>query len=227
MRVEQFRSKFGEAELAHIRALSLGNMGRLKRKNPTVTGPNGPWEVINQPYFDSFSVAAGAAFPATTLFQAANKPLSQCNMELAGTLPGDQRLVVMAIRLHIANNTVPTDVANILQNVSFTLTVRKKPYLQVPAMYVPSGLGMNLSAVAQVGTAPAGVAVVLNSSNGAVNYSACLALSRPLPIDGGESFKVVLNPDTAFNMAAAAANPAGVGTTIYVYLDGELTRSVS
>src|SRR5579872_2390534 len=148
MRAEQFHSLF-ERE-AHVRALTLGNLGKLKRRNPTVTTASGPWEVINQPYYDSFSVAQGAAFPATTLFQTANKPTSQSNMTLAGQIPGDQRLVVMA---------------NILQNVSVVLTIRKKPMLEVPAMYIPSGLGMYLSAVAQVGTAPAGSAVVLNTSN--------------------------------------------------------------
>ena len=224
MRAEQFHSLF-ERE-AHVRALTLGNLGKLKRRNPTVTTQNGPWEVINQPYYDSFSIAQGAAFPATTLFQTANKPTAQSNMTLAGQIPGDQRLVVMAIRLHIANNTAPVDVANILQNVSVVLTIRKKPMLEVPAMYIPSGLGMNLSAVAQVGTAPAGSAVVLNTSNGAMHYAAIFALSRPFTIDGGESFSVKLNPDTGFNFSANTANPPGNGTTIYVYLDGELTRSV-
>ena len=224
MRAEQFHSLF-ERE-ARLRNLSLDNMGRLKLKNPTVTGPGGPWEVINQPYFDSFSVAQGAAFPATTLFQTANKVTAQSNMTLAGQLPGDQRLVVMAIRLHIANNTAPVDVANILQNVSMTLVIRKKPMLECPALYVPSGLGMNISAVAQVGTAPAGSAVVVNTSNGKTDYRAVFALSRPFTIDGGESFYLKLNPDTAFNFSANTANPPGNGTTIYVFLDGELTRSV-
>ena len=45
-------------------------------------------------------------------------------------------------------------------------------------------------------------------------------------LEQGETFQVVIVPETAFNFQANTTNPVGVGTTIRVALSGELYRSI-
>jgi hypothetical protein len=199
----------------------------LRMKNPSFPGAQ---EVITQPVYDSVSFAAAAAMAKTTLFQTpigqAGKTLAQTNMTQAGTLPAPQRLTVRSIQLGFANNTVITDVVNILENVSLTFIVGKKPMLEVPCHYLTAGCGGIVTAAAQVGTAPAGSAPLFSTSNGVPDQANRFWLSVPFTIEQGETFQVVLVPETGFNFAAAGANPAGVGTTIRVAFSGELYRQV-
>lgn len=219
-----------EERLKGFRLLSrfgFGQSPRLRRRNPEV---GGMLDVITQPVFDSFSIAANTAFPKTTLFQtpvgSGGKTSAQTNMSLAGQLPAPQKLIVYAIRLFISNDTVIVDVNNILRNVSTVFTVGKKPWLEVPPLFLSAGCGAQITAAAQVGTAPAGSAPFFATSNGSVDPRAVFTLSKPIVIESGETFSFVLNAETAFNTAAVGANPAGAGTTIYVILDGELYRQV-
>lgn len=204
-----------------------GKANPLRMPNPAVTGMA---EQINQPIYDSFSVNANTGFPKTTLFQTpigqAGKTLAQTNMTQAGSLPAPQQFLIQAIRLRIVENTTPTDVINIIQNCSFTLSVGKKPYLEVPGALLTAGCGYYLQAAAQVGTAPAGSAPAFAGSLGEPDQRNVFSLSQPIMIGIQETFSVVINPETAFNTQANATNPAGVGTTVQVILDGVLTRGV-
>ncbi len=199
----------------------------IRHSNPLVSGVE---ENIDQPFYDSFSLAAGAAFARITLFQQqignGGKTLAQTNMTAQGQLPFPQRLELHSIVVVFVGTTY-TDVENIMTNVSFTLTVNTKPYLQVPPLFLPAGCGPMINAVSQVGTAPTGAQVAYSVTNGVPDPRAVFALSCPFVIESGESFNVTLNPETPFNLQANTTNPPGLGTTMYVKLDGVLYRGVS
>lgn len=201
--------------------------GVRRMQNPTV---GGMLETIDQPVYDSFSVAANTAFPKTVLFQTpigqSGKTLAQTNMIQAGQLVNPQKLIVRAIRVWVANNVTPTDLNNFLQNVSFTLTVGKKPMLECIPAFLPAACGAVVNSIAQVGTAPAGSAVSYSTGNGIADTRAAFTLNNPFAIETGESFNVTLNPETGFNTQANTTNPPGVGMTVYVVLDGDLYRGV-
>lgn len=215
--------------LEGLRELGSFNFGRprTKMKNPTVGGIE---DYITQPIYDSVSFAAGAAFAQQTMFQVqrgqAGKTLAQTNMTGPGFLPNPQRLTLRAIRVFISNGTVPVDMFNLLQNVSIILNLGTKPYFQGFLGLLSAGCGAMVTAAAQVGTAPAGSAPVFSTSNGIPDQRSVMALNQPIMIEQGETIQAVLNADTPFNFAAAGANPAGVGSTIYVILDGDLYRGV-
>lgn len=222
-----------------LSATGFGKAGELQRdvnrrirsivraSNPTVAGVE---ETIDQPIYDSFSIAANTAFAKAVLFQSpigqGGKTLAQTNLVVGGQLQFPQRLELHSIAVIIAGNTTFTDLVNIQQNVSFTLTVGTKPMLQVPPLFLPAGCGPIMNAVAQIGTAAAGAQVAYSTSNGFQDMRAVFALSCPFMIESGESFNVTLNPETPFNTQANTTNPPGVGTTIYVKLDGILYRGV-
>lgn len=198
----------------------------LRRSNPTFAGVQ---DAIDQPIYDSMSVAQAAAFPSTTLFQAqvgaGGKTYAQTNMEQAGTLQTPQRLLLKGIYLVIVGNTTPTDMITIQNNVSFTLKVGTKDYLKCNCGFLTAGgRGLVVDSVSNVGVVPVGSAPVYSTSNG--HPQGMFALDNQWFIESGESFKVILYPETPFNMQANSTNPPGVGTTIYVYLDGTLYRQV-
>jgi len=236
--VERFLMSMGASRQAARRAqFSEEAMHRMvkeskhvvRRHNPVVQGV---LETIDQPIYDSFSIAANTAFPKTVLFQnqigSGGKTLAQTNMVQSGQLPNPQKLELHTIGVWIANNTTLTDLINILTNVSFTLTVNTKPYLQVPPLFLPAGCGAVLNAIAGIGSSlPATSAVGFSTGNGITDMRAVFSLSCPFMIETGESFNVTLNPETPFNTQANSTNPPGVGTTIYVKLDGILYRAVS
>lgn len=206
----------------------FGIMPHLKRQNPSVPGTV---DTIDQPLYDSVSFAAGAAFAKTVLFQTpigqGGKTLAQTNMTQPGQLPLPQSQRVSGISVYVSNNTVPTDLQNLLQNVSFTLTVGLKPFLQCPLMYLPAGMGGMLTAAAQLGTSGAAQNIALfTTSNGQPTPQSTAILSLPVDLGAGESFNVTLNPETGFNFAAAGGATIGAGATLVVYLHGTQTRSV-
>jgi hypothetical protein len=201
--------------------------GASRGKNPLVANI---MEVINQPVYDSVSFAAAAAMAKTVLFQTpigqAGKTIAQTYMTKAGQLEQPQKLVCRAIGLFFSNNTAPVDLVNFLQNVSFTLIVGKKPMLECPALNLTAGRGAIAYSAAQLGTAAAADVSFASTSNGVPDPRSMFTLNQPIVIEGGEGFQVILNPETGFNFAAAAARPNGNGTTVYVILDGELYRGV-
>jgi|SRR6266481_2732883 len=236
MRIESIRvekeSRFQPRyPLEGFRELGSFNFGkpraRARASNPILGGVE---DYITQPIYDSVSFAAGAAFAAQTMFQSPRgqngKTLAQTNMTGPGFLPNPQRLILRALRCFIANSTAPVDMFNLMQNVSIQLILGTKPYFLGFLGLLTAGCGAMVTAAAQVGTAPAGTAPLFSTSNGLPDQRNVLALNQPITIEQGETIQVILNPDTAFNFAAAGANPAGVGTTIYMILDGDLYRGV-
>jgi hypothetical protein len=200
----------------------------VRHSNPVIAGVE---ETIDQPIYDSFSIAASTAFAKTVLFQSPigqnGKTLAQTNLVVGGQLQNPQRLELHTVSVCIANNTTLTDLINILSLVSFTLTVGTKPMLQVPVWFLPAGCGAVLNAIAGIGSSlPATAAVGFSTGNGITDPRAVFSLSCPFMIESGESFSVTLNPETPFNTQANTTNPVGVGTTIAVKLDGVLYRGV-
>lgn len=212
-----------------FRELKSFNFGRPKARasNPILGGVE---DYITQPIYDSASFAAAAAMTQLTMFQQprgqGGKTLAQTNMTGPGFLPNPQRLILRALRVFTSNNTVITDLVNLLQNVSIQLVLGTKPYFLGFLGLLSAGCGAMVTAASQVGTAPAGSAPFFSTSNGVPDQRSVMALNQPIMIEQGETIQVILNPDTAFNFAAAGANPAGVGTTLYVILDGDLYRGV-
>lgn len=223
----RFQPRYPFEGLRELGSFNFGKRPRCKMSNPFLGGVE---DYVSQPVYDSASFAQGAAFAQQTMFQQprgqAGKTLAQTNMTGPGFLPNPQRLILRALRVFIANNTVPTDMVNLLQNVSIQVTLGTKPYFLGFLGLLTAGCGAMVSAAAQVGTAPAGSAPLFATSNGVPDQRNVFALNQPLTIEQGEPIQVLLNADVPFNFAAAGANPAGVGTTIYVILDGDLYRGV-
>lgn len=211
-----------------LRPLARFDFGKpLRVQNPAVAGVE---EVIDAYLYDSFSVAANTGFPKVTLFGtpiSGAKTIAQTNMRQAGHLESGDRFQVYSLQCFVGNDTVPVDLNNMLRNISVIFTVRSKPYFEGPMLLLPAGCGAVVQGAAQLGTAPAGAAATFSTSNGPQDPRAIFTYGDPIPIQGEESFAVTINPETAFNLAAAGANPAGAGTTVYVLLAGKRYRGVS
>jgi hypothetical protein len=212
--------------------LSSRGFGKQLSRHSSMPNPGVPGQidVIDWTYYDSISFAQAAAMAPSVMFQtpiSGTKLLNATNLQgVGGQLPFPQTLTITALKVFIANNTAPVDLSNLMINVSYTLTVGLKPFFQCPLAVLSAGMGGIVTAAAQVGTAPAGSAPLYSTSNGMPDPRAVYGLNKPIIIGYGENFNVTLAPNVAFNFAAAGANPAGVGTTIVVHLDGVLTRQV-
>jgi hypothetical protein len=198
-------------------------------KNPSVGGIQ---NVIDDCLIDSVSFGAGTAFTKTTLFQqpigAGGKTLAQTTMRAAGRLDNNDRFRVYSIEVYISNTTIMPDVQAIVQQVSLSFQLQNKPFIEGPVLRFPAAVGAFVSAAAQLGTAAAGNIPLACTSNGSGNSDTIYKLANPIDIGINEGFAVILNPETAFNLTAAAAtNPPGVGTTLYVFLSGERFRGVN
>lgn len=231
MRTQRFLELPEELRKQDLRLLGAIGFGRpaLPRfKNPVLGGVE---DVVDQPIYDSFTVAAGANFPTvTTLFQQpvgqSGKTLAQTNMTAAGQLPAPQRAYILSYRIYTRNDAVPADLMLFGVNASHTWTIGTKPYFQGPSFLLSAGAGMIVNAAAQVGTAPTGSAPLFTTSNGSVDQRSVFALTKPYMLEQGETFQWTVRAETAFALAAAAANPGGTGLTIYVVLDTQLYRGV-
>jgi hypothetical protein len=212
-----------------LAALDFGRLPKVVGKNPLVANI---MEVINQPVYDSASFSAGATITGpTVLFQTpigqSSKTLAQTNMTKAGQLEQPQKLVIRAIDLWISNNSLITDVLNMLVNWSFVLTVGKKPMLEVPLLNLTAGRGVIATAAAQLGTLTTGNIPFTSVSNGIPDPRSVFTLNQPIVIEGGEGFSVKITPETSFQfVASTGVNPPGNGAQLYVFLDGELYRGV-
>lgn len=213
-----------------LRLLQRGNFGRPqcpRFENPVMAGVE---DVVNQPLYDSFTVAAATQFPnVTTLFQTpigGAKTLAQTNMTKNGVLEAPQRAFVQAYRIYVQNDANPTDLINFLTKTSVTLTIGKKPYFEGPAFLLSAGGGAVSYGVAQLGTAPAGSSPVGLTSNGHPDQRSIFSLTQPYMIEQGEGFSVTSRAETGFSTVAAASLPAGTGLNIYFILDTELYRGV-
>jgi hypothetical protein len=183
-------------------------------------------------FYDTFSVAAGAAFITQLMFalpQSGTKLLNSTNLTgQGGQLPAGTTLMVGAIRVSISGTTVPADVQNIFTNVTFEFKVNNVPIYQATPDYFPAGFGAPTFSAAQLGTAPSGTATLTSITNGMPVQTAIYEFKNPYSLSSLENFVIVLTPQVAFNMVAATGvNPLGVGTTIRVYLDGMKNQIVT
>jgi hypothetical protein len=224
--------------------LGLGGSGESRRRtgrrgwrgsNPVYPGLH---EIITQPEYDSFSVAAGAAVPSqSVLFQnpigQSSKTLLNTNMLAAGQLPAPQKFSVRAIRLGIRNDAVPADMVSFLWGTYCVFSVSQKPYLQCPAVLLTAGFGAYLPAISQLNPVETGTASIVGymTSNGVPDQANIYALSRPIQIEQNEQFSFTINAPSTITLTAATGSPAptppGTGLTTYVFLDGELSRAVN
>jgi hypothetical protein len=229
---QEYREQLFKRVAARVRAdrqegcRSKRGFGYQRRKNeaPDVQYAHRDWV-----YYDAFSLGAGAAFAKTLTFavpQGGAKFLNATNLQgQGGQLPAGEILTLKSIRIYIANTTVPADLQNIINNVSVEFKVRNYPIFQCTPEFLPAGVGGVCLSTSQLGVAPAGTATITSTTNGFPHQTAVYNFSVPYKLGSLESFAVIFNPEVAFNMTAAAAvNPLGVGTTIKVYLEGEIDR---
>lgn len=200
----------------------------MRLKNPTV--PVGANAYSNtDSLYDSFSVAQAAAFPLLTpMFQvpiSGTKTKAQTNMRTAGTLANGETFKLRRVRCMFSSNTYPADAINILQLCSLTLQIGGRTFTEGnPAMY-PAGGGGFLTAAANVGTVPSGSNIQSGYINGSPDIRAAFKFETDIEVENNEQILVNFVAETAFNMTASASG--GVGTTIYVYLDGVRLRKAS
>lgn len=202
---------------------SMRGFGPRRQRNETLPGQTSyrdGW------YYDTVTFGAGAAFAKTALFSTpigvGGKALNSTNLTgQGGQVPAGETLNVTSIRLSISNLAVPADFANIIANVSVQFLVRNFPIYQCTPEWFPAGNGGITFAAAQLGTAPAGTGTVVSTNNGYPTQDAVYNLRYPYAMESQLNFTVLLTPEVAFNMTAAAAvNPLGVGATIRCYLEG-------
>lgn len=207
---------------------SLRGFGPHRKRNEVLPGSTARdgW------YWDSFTVAAGAAFPVTNMFAvpqgSGGKTLAQTNLTgQGGQLPSGQTLIIRSIRIYISNTTVPADFQNILTNCSVEFKVNNVPIYQLTPGWFPAGFGGVTTAVGNLGALPAGTASTVSTTNGLPHQTAVYDFKYPYPLESALNFTVLWTPQTAFNMVAGAAtNPLGVGTSIVVFLEGEKQQIV-
>ena len=202
----------------------LGPMGFARRKNEA---PDQQYAHRDWVYYDAFSVNAGSAFAATTMFSVpqgqSGKLLNTTNLQgQGGQLPAGEILTITSIRLYIANTTVPVDLQNIISDVSVQFKVRNYPIFQCGPEFLPPGNGGIVISGANLGaTLPTGTAQFLSTSNGQPTQGSVYNFNIPYKLGMLENFQIFLNADVPFNMVAATGtNPLGLGTTVKCYLEG-------
>ncbi len=204
----------------------LGVNMAMRRQNPNI---GGIVDVITNPLYDQMTVGQGAVFPTTVLFQTqlgqGGKTLSQTDMTAAGQLPNPQRFTIHSICAVIANNTVPSDMYNLTQNVTLSLNVQTKPFAYGPLITFPAARGYQTFGAA-LGTT-ANLTEIFSTSNGSVDPRAAYLLDAPITIEQGEQFSVTLTNQSGFSLGANTLYPPGVGTVITIFLDGNLERGVN
>jgi hypothetical protein len=216
--------------------LSLKNFARPefvgRAKNPSIqaTSAVDSMAYLNTDFFyDSFSIAPAAAMPQMTpMFQVPTsgaKTKAQTNMKGQGVLVNQDVFAIKRMRVIISGNCYIADAMNIAQLCSVKLSVNGRDYLVGPVLAFPGAGGIQLTAAAQVGTAPAGTNVMTGIANGDSNYKNAFTFQDEIQVKNGQQVEVDVTAETAFSMTAAVAG--GVGATIYVFLDGRRLRSVA
>ena len=178
-------------------------------------------------YYDTVTFGAGAAFAKTAMFSTpigvGGKALNATNLTgQGGQVPSGETLVARSIRISISNLSVPADFANIVANVSVQFLVRNVPIYQCTPDWFPAGNGAVTFAVGNLGVLPAGTVSINSSNNGQPVQTAVYEFKYPYTMESQLNFTLLLTPEVAFNMTAAAAtNPAGTGASIRCYIEGD------
>lgn len=181
-----------------------------------------PYNVIDQPLYDSFRMPAAATStvsffqipkgqPGTAFAAAGNKTLADTNLTNAGLLPSPQRFLIQAIAFVTGISVTLADMRLLLNGAVFELTIGTKPFLQCPLNFIPGGAGVLNSGSAAAATE------VLN--HGFPAPQAIKVLTEPIPIDKMENFGATVSwPVAAITLAVA--------TPVQLFLHGTLYRSI-
>jgi hypothetical protein len=214
--------------------LSIKNFARpafepLRKKNPAANGVTAIGNVgyVNtDSLYDSFSVAQAASFPTMTpMFQipiSGSKTRAQTNMQGQGVLVNQNTFALKRIRVIIAGNTYLADAINIGQLCSVKLLINGVQFIVQPVIGFPGGAGIQATAIGGTTTAGQLTTAVANGDN---NYNNAFTFADEILIENNQQVEVDITAETAFSMTATASG--GVGTTIYVFLDGRRLRSVA
>lgn len=178
--------------------------------------------------WDTLTVAANTAFPnQTTMFSVPlsgnTKQLAGTNLTQSGQLPFPQMIDVNALRIYVLNNATPTDILALFTNVSIQVLVNNFSKFEGLPWMLPAGGGLWVVA-SQVGTAPAGSAVVFSANNGEPTLKNVYTLGDIIHIGAGEPFSVVVTANNPFNTQANSTNPPGTGFTIVFAMEGDRYR---
>jgi len=183
---------------------------------------NGVGQVIDQPLYDSAPVATSGTTvltlfqnpigQGTTAFGSGSKTLRDTNMRLAGMLPGGYKQTVKAISIAAWTTaaTATTDLALALAGCVLTFTLGSKVSLEVPAIKLPGGVG-----VEGFGT----TASIQAAHNGIGDARSIKVLAADIEIPEQLSFSVTLTwPGGAPTLTAAVP--------LTVFLEGLQQRPV-
>lgn len=217
----------------------------LGRPHARLGNPNtGIPEVVVQPLYDIYAVAAGSAMGLLTLFSvqqgqsysnfgvtAFTKNQGHTNLVQAGMLQSSYTFIVRALSLTVAGlqgvgpTPNPTDLANLVHSY-MEFDINSKPYFQGIGVWLPAGGGPMVSGVGSL-TAPASA---FSATNGWADVDNMYALPGGQYINPQETFSFIINPTINAGgspTALASATPAGVaanGLMAWVRLDGTLIR---
>jgi len=239
MRTER---SFSQARrLAKISAHELGRP-RARLGNPNTGIP----EVVVQPEFDIYAVAAGSAMGALTLFQvpqgqtynfngvtAFTKGAGHTTIVQPGMLESSYTYIVRALSCTVTalqGNAHPIlhpeDLINFIHSF-FQFTINRKSYFDGIGAWLPCGGGPFMGGFGSL-TAPASAQV---STNGWPYTDNVYSIPGGQYINPQELFGFVINPTLNAGgtptALAAAGNPAGVtaaGLMAWLRFDGTLIR---
>jgi hypothetical protein len=176
-------------------------------------------DIITQPLYDSGTFTS-ASTTALTFFSTplgsgttswggtAAKNLVDTNMVLAGQLPSPWTFDIFTVQVQLQPNITAADAVALMNAVSFELIIGAKTWLQIPAICLAGGAGIN----------PSGVTTSV-SSNGFPDPRSVFALSRPITLLENENFAGRLVWNAAVTLAVSPQ-------AVRVLFGGELSRSI-
>lgn len=198
-------------------------------------------DYVNWVLYDRLVTAAGGTIPATTgLFTIpigqSSKTKVDTNLDLVSQLPQPYWINCTHMGFYWEPNTLMLDVVNLLHQSYCEFWVNNKIYLEGPLMCFQGGAGAYGSTAQTGGTINSNGMPQGNSMMFDLRLPAGLNLGS-LTSDGltgitilqSQLFKVVINlPGGALTLTASTATPTpGVGLTLYAFIHGHLSRSVS
>ena len=246
-RFEQSNSRAQRRRLERISAFELGRP-KARLANPNTGIP----EVIVQPIYDIYFIAAATAFGLLTLFSvqqgqtysnfgvtAFTKNQGHTNLVQAGMLQSSYTFIVRALSVSVTGLQTPTasnllhpnDLNNFLYSY-MEFDINSKPYFQGIGAWLPGGGGGFMSGFGSL-TSPASSFI---ATNGWPDVDNIYALPGGQYINPQETFSFIINPTINAGGAPTSAStttttgtplPLGVlgnGLSAWVRLDGTLIR---
>lgn len=227
--------------LEGISAFELGRP-RARLGNPNTGIP----EVVVQPQYDVYAVAAGSAMGALTLFTvpqgqqfnqngvaAFTKGAGHTTLKQAGMLQSSYTFIVrgLAVSVSALQGSAhpilhPEDLTNFIYSF-FQFTINDKSYYDGIGAWLPCGGGITVTGFGS-STAPA---VQWSATNGFPETDNIYSIPGGQYINPQETFAFIINPTLNAggtpNALAAAGNPVSIpasGLMAWIRLDGTLTR---